>query len=119
MPGICGTCPDCGSDMYYDEHYVACAMFRVHDQMRQMQERSGPGYELSVTRARAGTAAWRAAGAPRRVTLVTEGHTDADGTWRGEHRWVLAAPYKRGQLVDATPEQVAAWKAWRAASWQA
>ena len=112
MPDIDGTCPECGSAQYYDGHCIACAMFRVHEQQRQMHERSGPRYELTVSRARAGIAAWRAAGSPRKVTPVYAGSRDADGNYHAKLHWYLAAPYRRGEHIEATPEQVAAWQAW-------
>jgi hypothetical protein len=46
------------------------------------------------------------------VTLVHVGSRDADGNYHGEPRWYLAVPLRRGQFIEATPEQVAAWQAW-------
>lgn len=101
-----------------------------------MQERSGPHYERSVTRGRAGSAAWNAAGRPRKVTAVSVPIRDADGSlladadgepqyetrWyvaasirrKGDHRWKHGLYTRPDEWVEATPEQVAAWKAWQA-----
>ncbi len=76
------------------------------------EEELQPG-ELSVSRVREGTAAWRAAGSPRRVSLVTGGGDDADGRHNSEGRWYLTSSLRRDAPVEATPEQVAAWQAWR------
>jgi hypothetical protein len=112
MPGMDGTCPDCGSEYYRDGHRLICPTRRMHDQRRQMRERAGPEYDRAVTGSRAGTAAWRAAGSPAKVTLAHVGSRDADGNYHSEQRWYLAASLRRGQLVEATPEQVAARHAW-------
>jgi len=86
----------------------------MSEQHRQMSQRSGPQYDLAASRSRTGTAAWRAAGSPARVTMVTVGSRDADGNYRSERKWYLTALYKRGERIEATPEQVDAWYAWRA-----
>lgn len=85
----------------------------MQDQHRQMSQRCGPEYDKAVTRGRAGAAAWRAAGSPARVTLDIVGSHDADGNHRAEQKWFLAAALRRGEHVEATPEQVDAWYAWR------
>ncbi len=52
-------------------------------------------------------AAWRAAGSPPRVVLAV--NTD------GDPAPFLHGPWKRDRtIVPATPEQAAAWRAWRA-----
>lgn len=56
--------------------------------------------------------AWRAAGQPTRLTGVIHGHHDENG-WTGELRWYLHSAYKRGQMVEATADQIAAWHAWQ------
>lgn len=55
------TCPDCGSKFYHDGRCIVCAQRRMLEQRRQMSERSGPQYDLAVSRGRVGAAAWRAA----------------------------------------------------------
>ena len=107
------NCPACGSSLYRDGRCIACATIRMQDQHRQMSQRSGPEYVKAVTRGRAGSAAWRAAGSPARVTLVNVGSRDTDGNHHGEQKWFLAAALRRGEHVEATPEQVDAWYAWR------
>ncbi len=107
------ACPDCGSRFYRDGRCIACAFLREREQHRQMSERSGPEYDKAVSRGRSGTAAWRAAGSPAKVMLVNEGRRDADGNRRSEQKWYLAAPFKRGERIEATAEQVDAWYAWR------
>jgi hypothetical protein len=42
---------------------------------------------------------------------VIEGRLDADGNRHGEVRYYLAAPFKRGERVEAMAER--AWYAWR------
>ena len=68
---------------------------------------------MPSVRGRAASAAWRAAGRPPKVVPVRVGGTGADGKYVSERRWYLAAKFKRGEKVEATPEQVAAWDAWR------
>src|SRR5258707_6214134 len=97
------SCPDCGSSIYQDGRCGACAIRRMSEQHRQMSQRSGPQYDLAVSRSRTGTAAWRAAGSPARVTMVTGGSIDADGNYHGERKWYLTALYKRGERIEATP----------------
>jgi len=46
--------------------------------------------------------------------MVTVGSRDADGNYHGERKWYLTAPWKRGERIEASPEQVDAWYAWRA-----
>jgi hypothetical protein len=89
-------------------------MRRMLDQHEQMRQRSGAEYEQAVGRGRTGTAAWRAVGSPAKVMAVTDGSRDEDGNYRSEHKYYLAAPFKRGEFIEATPEQVDAWYAWRA-----
>jgi hypothetical protein len=102
------ACSKCGGKL------CVCGILRLADEQRLMRERSGPLYELAVARSRAGSAAWRSAGSPAKVTLVTVGNLDAEGKYHSELRWYLSAPLPRGEFVEATPEQVAAWEAWRA-----
>ncbi len=109
------ACPDCGSSMYNDGRCIICPIRWMHEQHRQMRERSGPQYELAAERSRTASAAYRTAGRPPKVIGVTVGSLDADGGWHREEHWYLAARYKQGERVEATPEQVAAWDAWRAA----
>jgi hypothetical protein len=106
------TCPDCGSNLYHDGRCGACSTRRMLEQHRQMSERSGPQYDLAVSRGRTGTAAWRAAGSPAKVSLVHLGAIDADGNYHRETKWVFSASLKRGEIIEATPEQVDAWYAW-------
>lgn len=114
VPTMSGdTCPDCGSKFYHDGRCIACAQRRMLEQRRQMSERSGPQYDLAVSRGRAGAAAWRAAGSPAKVSLAHIGSIDADGNHHSEAKWLFSAALKRGQIVEATPEQVDAWYAWR------
>ena len=47
------------------------------------------------------------------MVAVRVGRTGADGEYVSERRWYLAAKFKRGERVEAAPEQVAAWNAWR------
>jgi hypothetical protein len=108
-----GACPDCGSEFYRDGRCLVCPTVKMLDQHRQMAQRSGPEYEKAVTRGRAGAAAWRAAGSQARVKYVNSGSIDGDGNYRAAHIWCLAAPLKRGEIIEATPEQVDAWYAWR------
>ena len=53
------------------------------------------------------------AGSPPKMVAVRVGRTGADGEYVSERRWYLAAKFKRGERVEAAPEQVAAWNAWR------
>jgi hypothetical protein len=115
------TCPDCGSGSpiytpgrwtdrqvrdvktgeqrtvrtYEKPRCIVCAMRRVHEQHCQMKERSGPQYELSASRSRVGSAAYRAAGSPPKVRSVTHGSIDADGQWHGELKYYLARSMRR------------------------
>jgi len=41
-------CPDCGSGLYRDGRCIVCAIRRMHEQHRQMRERSGPLYEQAA-----------------------------------------------------------------------
>jgi hypothetical protein len=107
------SCPECGSGFYNDGRCIICAGKRMREQHRQMRQRSGTQYDQAVSRARTATAAWRAAGSPPRVTLVTVGSLDADGNYRSERKWYLTGPFKRGERIEATPEQVDAWYARR------
>ena len=134
------TCPVCGSTMYsrcppgcvaHKNHDIRdgqlwrcliCAMRRVHEQYRQMKERSGPQYELSASRSRVGTAAYRAAGSPPKVSsaMVPVTFIERDGQLYGdkyEIRYYLAKSMRRGarpdEWIEATPEQVEAWAAWQ------
>jgi hypothetical protein len=101
------ACPERGSKLYRDGRCMACSIRRQQDQQEQMRSRSGPEYDKSVTRAKIGTAAWNAAGRPRRpFQPLMPGR---------ESRWYLCAPFKRHrQLIEATPEQVAAYLAYQA-----
>jgi hypothetical protein len=112
------VCPDCGSKFYRDGHCLVCSTRRVHEQRQQMQQKSGPGYELAASRSRAGTAAWRAEGSPAKVVMVNDGIRAADGSVQRERRWFLAAPFRRGEFIEATPQQVDAWYAWHARRYQ-
>ena len=102
MPGVSqrSICPQCGS-----APCVGSFRRQLHQQ-QQMRNRSGPEYEKAVSRSRAGTAAWRAAGSPRKVTAIwlptrdPAGNLeyDARGTLRCERRWYVTAtiPKTRG-----------------------
>jgi len=105
------TCPDCGSGMYCDGRCIACAALNMREQPQQMRH-TGHQYALSVSRGRAGTEAWRAAGSPAKVISVIHGGRDTYGRYHSEHRWYLAAAWRRGERIEATPEQTAAWQAW-------
>jgi hypothetical protein len=115
MPGMETPegCPDCVSGLYRDGRCIVCAIHRMREQHRQMRERSGPLYEQAAEGSRAASDAWRTAGSPPRVVAVRVGCTGADGEYVSERRWFLAAKFKRGERAEATPEQVAAWNAWR------
>jgi hypothetical protein len=98
------------------------------DQQKQMRERRGPEYDKSVTRARAGAAAWNAAGRPAEVRCEWVPETfpaplppdvkveDVEF----EKRWYLARSMRRAgrmtnpdEWIEATPEQIAAWGEWQ------
>ncbi len=110
---VASACPDCGSGLG-GGRCIICVMRRMHEQHRQMRERSGPPYDLAAGRNRTASDAYQAAGRPPKVILVIVGSTGANGEQISEQRWYLAARYKRGEMVEATPRQVAAWAAWRA-----
>lgn len=108
-----GPCPDCGGPRHTpDRRCMTCSLRRMVEQHKQMEERSGPQYELAKQRSRLMSDAWRAAGSPARLTCVIHGHTDENG-WTGQIRWYVHRAYKRGELVEATPDQLTAWRAWQ------
>ncbi len=72
--------------------------------MRQMQERSGPEYELATERSRIVNAAWRAVGRPSRVSRVhVQGGIEYRFTGGGERR----------RTEPATLDDWNAWQAWQ------
>ncbi len=78
---------------------VESALGRQHAAWRQMTDRSGPVYATAKERSRVVAEAYRAAGSPPRVTSGPEA--------------LLYAPWKaKRNIVPATPEQAAAWRAW-------
>jgi hypothetical protein len=99
------TCPDCGSTYYRDGHCLVCPTKRMLEQRRQMRERSGPEYDKAVTRSKASHALWVEAGSPPRLSRGGI-RSSEDGTYR--RAWVLSAPLRRGEVIEATPEQIAA-----------
>jgi hypothetical protein len=50
---------------YEEPSCLICSLRRQQEQNRQMRERSGPQYDLSVERSRIMNRAWRAAGSPQ------------------------------------------------------
>lgn len=126
-----GACPDCGwvgrlfsSDDPHD--CEACgaprdpeasrlamkrlnrSIARMDDAIRQMHARSGPVYERATAGSRMIAAAYRAAGRPRRVYMVTE--SDGAGGWKH-------TPYfkRRGERFPAEPATEAdavTWDTW-------
>src|SRR5260370_24781979 len=78
---------------------VIWGMLIEQEYQRQMRARSGPVYELVEERSKLGSAAWRAAGSPLRVTRQRRPVRDADsavvlnadGNPRYQDRWYLAA----------------------------
>jgi hypothetical protein len=104
------ACPDCGSSFYRDGRCLVCAARRMFDQHEQMRQRSGPEYEKAVTRGRASYALWIQAGRPPRLSRVHVGaRIRDDGTYDpGRPAVVLSASLRRGQIVEATSEQIAA-----------
>jgi hypothetical protein len=112
------SCPDCGSRL------CICGFRRSAEMNRQMQERSCPLYELSRERSSAAYEAWQKAGRPPRITTIwvpvrspdSNIPRESDGEPVYEKRLVLAAAWKRGELVNATPEQIAARAAYYRAS---
>jgi hypothetical protein len=111
------TCPDCGSSV------CICGFLREAEARKQMREHSGPLYELAMERSTTAYTAWQKASRPPRITTVWMPVRDADdnvlhgadGEAVYEKRLCLAAALKHGQVVDASPEQLAA----RAAYWNA
>ncbi len=80
------------------------ALRRRMAQLRQMQERSGPEYELALERSRLINAAWRAAGSPRRVSRV---HTSGGLAYRFTGR-------NDGRRTEpATLDDWTAWQTWQ------
>jgi hypothetical protein len=96
-------------------------MLRQAEEQRQMHERSGPLYELAVERGRIASAAWQKAGRPRKVTRMVRPVRSANGAIVRdsggspvyEVRCYLTSTMRSGVWVEATPEQVAAWQAYR------
>lgn len=87
-----------------DASRLESAVRRTMARQRQMQERSGPEYELAVEHSRVINAAWRAFGSPRRVSRV---HA-ADG---------LAYRFTgRGGRWGSEPATLDDWNAWQ--GWQ-
>src|SRR5258707_770730 len=104
-----GPCPGCGGPRDRPERpCIGCSLGRQMDVQRQMEQRQGPDYEKARSRSRESHAAWRAAGSPAQLSRF---FTFSSGEPRSH--WYLAAPLKaRGERIEATPEQVAAWGAW-------
>lgn len=82
-----------------DADALDAAIERQWDNWRQMTDQSGPVYTTAKERSRAVAEVYRAAGSPPRVTSGPEA--------------LLYAPWKaKRNIVPATPEQAAAWRAW-------
>lgn len=100
---------------------MTCALVRQLEAEKQMRERSGPLYELAVERGRIAAAAWQRAGRPRKVSMTSVFVRDADGTIVRdsagspvrEFRYYLTSTMRSGTWVEASPEQIAAWKAYQ------
>lgn len=69
---------------------------------KQMKERSGPIYDLSRERSRIIKDAWRAAGSPRKVSMIST----KDGVKYVVHR-------SSGDYEFVTKDEADAWYAWR------
>jgi hypothetical protein len=82
---------------------LRASMERTMEVQRQMRARSGPLYELAKDRSRITSAAWRAAGSPRRVHRV---HFPEGA------RWILGAPKHPKTWRPSTRSDVDAWFGW-------
>jgi hypothetical protein len=78
----------------------AASVARVLECVEQMAQRSGPIYERARERSRFMSAAWRAAGRPRRIHEL----------WTAEG--ITYRIREHGSWLPASPEQVDAWHAW-------
>lgn len=80
---------------------ITAALERQYDAPRQIRDHDGPVYERHHARTVDLHAAWVEAGSPVRVVVPLAGEP------------FLYAPWMRRQeIVPATPEQAAAWRAW-------
>lgn len=104
-----GPCPSCGGPTSaLGKRCWRCGLERMLTQFKQQRERSGPGYDRMVERSRIMHEAWRTAGRPAKLqrTLIRSGDN-----W-GE-KWFVTSAWRRGENLEATPEQVQSWQQWR------
>lgn len=81
---------------------IMAALERMGEAARQIREHDGPIYEKYRDRGKILRDAYNAAGRPPHVFACASNGPQ-----------ILAAPFNRtGEIVEATPEQVAAWRAW-------
>jgi hypothetical protein len=100
-----GPCPECGGPRTAaDRRCIRRSWRRMAEAQDQLSAKARPVYEKWRERSQSGSAAWQAAARPMKVAMV--------GTPDGP-RWYLHAPLKRFEYVEATPEQVAAWLAYK------
>jgi hypothetical protein len=78
----------------------------MHENQRQMQDRSGPLYDRSKARSQRATTDYGDAGRPVKVRMTND--------HEGRVVYILDAPWRReGRIKEATPEEKEAWYAWR------